>query len=33
VVRLEARQEGDHIVLIVADDGHGMSAETNSRQS
>ena len=27
VVRLEARQEGDHIVLIVADDGHGMSAE------
>jgi two-component system chemotaxis sensor kinase CheA len=27
VIRLEARQEGDHIVLIVADDGHGMSAE------
>jgi two-component system, chemotaxis family, sensor kinase CheA len=26
-VRLEARQEGDHIVLIVADDGRGMSAE------
>ncbi len=27
VVRLEARQEGDHIVIIVADDGRGMSAE------
>jgi two-component system chemotaxis sensor kinase CheA len=27
VVRLEARQEGDHILLIVADDGRGMSAE------
>ncbi|HEY5764054.1 MAG TPA: chemotaxis protein CheA [Rhodocyclaceae bacterium] len=27
VVRLEARQEGDHIMLIVADDGQGMSAE------
>ena len=27
VVRLEARQEGDHIVLIVADDGRGMSPE------
>ena len=27
VVRLEARQEGDHIVLIIADDGKGMSAE------
>ncbi|MCL2021305.1 MAG: chemotaxis protein CheA [Betaproteobacteria bacterium] len=27
LVRLEARQEGDHIVLIVADDGHGMNAE------
>jgi two-component system chemotaxis sensor kinase CheA len=27
VVRLEARQEGDHIMLIVADDGKGMSAE------
>ncbi|HLA36296.1 MAG TPA: chemotaxis protein CheA [Rhodocyclaceae bacterium] len=26
-VRLEARQEGDHIVLIVADDGNGMNAE------
>ncbi len=26
-VRLEARQEGDHIVLIVADDGKGMNAE------
>jgi len=26
-VRLEARQEGDHIVLIVADDGRGMIAE------
>ena len=26
-VRLEARQEGDHIVLLVADDGHGMDAE------
>lgn len=26
-VRLEARQEGDHIVLIVADDGRGMNAE------
>jgi len=26
-VRLEARQEGDHIVLIVADDGHGMNPE------
>ncbi|MCK9285602.1 MAG: chemotaxis protein CheA [Rhodocyclaceae bacterium] len=26
-VRLEARQEGDHIVLIVADDGRGMYAE------
>jgi two-component system chemotaxis sensor kinase CheA len=26
-VRLEARQEGDHIVLIVSDDGRGMSAE------
>lgn len=26
-VRLEARQEGDHIVLIVADDGRGMVAE------
>ena len=27
IVRLEARQEGDHILLIVADDGHGMSPE------
>ncbi len=27
MVRLEARQEGDHIVLIIADDGKGMSAE------
>lgn len=27
MVRLEARQEGDHIVLLVADDGRGMSAE------
>ncbi|MGL5633351.1 MAG: chemotaxis protein CheA [Azovibrio sp.] len=27
LVRLEARQEGDHIVLIVADDGKGMNAE------
>lgn len=27
LVRLEARQEGDHIVLIIADDGRGMSAE------
>ena len=26
-VRLEARQEGDHIVLLVADDGKGMNAE------
>ena len=26
-VRLEARQEGDHIVILVADDGHGMNAE------
>ena len=27
VVRLEARQEGDHIVLIIADDGRGMNPE------
>ncbi|WP_291994514.1 chemotaxis protein CheA [Candidatus Accumulibacter sp. ACC003] len=27
VVRLEARQEGDHIVLIIADDGRGISPE------
>ncbi|HUW36673.1 MAG TPA: chemotaxis protein CheA [Rhodocyclaceae bacterium] len=26
-VRLEARQEGDHIVLLVSDDGRGMNAE------
>ena len=26
-VRLEARQEGDHIVILVSDDGHGMSVE------
>ncbi|MBK8336526.1 MAG: chemotaxis protein CheA [Sterolibacteriaceae bacterium] len=26
-VRLEARQEGDHIVLIVSDDGRGMNPE------
>ena len=26
-VRLEARQEGDHIILIVADDGRGMNPE------
>ncbi|MCL2591045.1 MAG: chemotaxis protein CheA [Betaproteobacteria bacterium] len=26
-VRLEARQEGDHIVILVADDGQGMSPE------
>jgi len=26
-VRLEARQEGDHIVILVADDGRGMNAE------
>ena len=26
-VRLEARQEGDHIVLIVSDDGRGMQPE------
>ena len=26
-VRLEARQEGDHIVLLVADDGKGMNPE------
>ncbi|MDR1351345.1 MAG: chemotaxis protein CheA [Zoogloeaceae bacterium] len=28
LVRLEARQEGDHIVIIVADDGNGMVPET-----
>jgi two-component system chemotaxis sensor kinase CheA len=27
IVRLEARQEGDHIVLIIADDGRGMNPE------
>ncbi|HCV12365.1 MAG TPA: chemotaxis protein CheA [Candidatus Accumulibacter sp.] len=27
VIRLEARQEGDHIVLMIADDGRGMSPE------
>lgn len=27
IVRLEARQEGDHIILMVADDGRGMSPE------
>ncbi len=27
VVRLEARQEGDHIVIVIADDGRGMSPE------
>ncbi len=26
-VRLEARQEGDHILLIIADDGRGMNPE------
>lgn len=27
IVKLEARQEGDHILIVVADDGRGMSAE------
>ena len=27
IVRLEARQEGDHIILMIADDGRGMSPE------
>lgn len=27
LVRLEARQEGDHIVLVIADDGRGMLPE------
>ncbi|THF66658.1 chemotaxis protein CheA [Pseudothauera nasutitermitis] len=27
ILRLEARQEGDHILIMVADDGHGMNAE------
>ncbi|MDR2015949.1 MAG: chemotaxis protein CheA [Azoarcus sp.] len=26
-VRLEARQEGDHIIILVSDDGNGMNAE------
>jgi len=26
-VKLEARQEGDHIVIVIADDGRGMNAE------
>ena len=26
-IRLEARQEGDHIVIVVGDDGHGMNAD------
>jgi two-component system chemotaxis sensor kinase CheA len=26
-VHLEARQEGDHIIILVSDDGHGMNAE------
>ena len=26
-VRLEARQEGDHIIILIADDGRGMNAE------
>ena len=26
-VHLEARQEGDHIVILVSDDGHGMNPE------
>jgi two-component system chemotaxis sensor kinase CheA len=26
-VRLEARQEGDHILIVVSDDGRGMNAE------
>ena len=26
-VRLEARQEGDHILLLISDDGRGMNAE------
>lgn len=28
VVQLSARQEGDHIVITIADDGKGMNAET-----
>lgn len=27
IVRLEARQEGDHIVILISDDGRGMDAE------
>ncbi|MFV0662258.1 chemotaxis protein CheA [Denitromonas sp.] len=27
ILRLEARQEGDHIIILVADDGRGMNAE------
>jgi len=27
IVRLEARQEGDHILIVVADDGKGMNPE------
>lgn len=27
IVRLEARQEGDHIILLIADDGRGMIPE------
>lgn len=27
IVRLEARQEGDHIIIMVADDGRGMNPE------
>lgn len=27
IVRLEARQEGDHILIMVSDDGRGMNAE------
>lgn len=27
ILRLEARQEGDHILIMVADDGHGMNPE------
>ncbi len=29
ILRLEARQEGDHIVIIVADDGHGMNLKNS----
>lgn len=27
ILKLEARQEGDHILIMVADDGHGMNPE------